>query len=202
MEDRGRRRIAAETGHPIKRQVPTAVEYRTHQQESGMVWPGVVGGLYRCVFLKDFLHEGIFPDLIRSFATPKEWPGNPMASIRRAIAALGSPRLYVVDPKIRSDLERLRDFYFGDESQSPVDARLRDIYKLDAKLANKQHLEEQDDLGRAEKKMKGQKAEHNIDIAEGMGSTNQFLMYPDWVLGPDVTTNEVVQLYAPLFSPV
>ncbi|KAB8237106.1 uncharacterized protein BDW43DRAFT_307392 [Aspergillus alliaceus] len=147
MEDRGRRRIAAETGHPIKRQVPTAVEYRTHQQESGMVWPGVVGGLYRCVFLKDFLHDGIFPDLVRSFATPKEWPGNPMASIRRAIAALGSPRLYVVDPKIRSDLERLRDLYFGDEFQSPVDARLRDIYKLDAKLANKQHLEEQDDLG-------------------------------------------------------
>lgn len=37
MEDRERPRVAAETGHPIKRQVPTAVEYRTHQQESGMV---------------------------------------------------------------------------------------------------------------------------------------------------------------------
>lgn len=125
-----------------------------------------------------------------------------MASIRRAIAALGSPRFYVVDPKIRSDLERLRDLYFGDESQSPADARLHDIYQLDAQLAKKRHLEEQDDLGRAEKKMKVQKTEHNIDIAEGMGSTNQFLMYPDWVLGPDVTANEAVQLYAPLFSPV
>lgn len=38
-----------------------------------------------------------------------------------------------------------------------------------------------------------------MDIMEGMGSTNQFLMCPDWMLGPDVTANKVVQLYAPLF---
>lgn len=202
MKDRERRPITAGPGHPIPRQVPTAVEYRTHQQGSGMVPSNAIGGLYRRVFLKDFLLGGIVSQVLPTFATHREWHGNPMASIRRAIAALGSPRFYVVDPKIRSDLERLRDLYFGDESQSPIEKHIRDIYKLDAQPANKRHLEDQDDSGRAKKNMKDQKTEHNIDIAEGMGSTNQHLMHPDWVLGPDVTANKVVQLYAPLFLPV
>lgn len=90
--------------------------------------------------------------MVRWLATPKELHGNPIASIRRAIMALGSPRFYIMDRKIRSDLERLRDRYFGDESQSPADARLRDIYKLDAQMAHKRHLERQDDSGRAERK--------------------------------------------------
>ncbi|PYH98484.1 hypothetical protein BO71DRAFT_316258 [Aspergillus ellipticus CBS 707.79] len=203
MEDRERRRIAAENGHPIRRQVPTAVQYRTHQQENGMISSDAICGLYRRVFLKNILHGGIFPDLVRSFATSKEWHGNPMASIRRAIAALGSSRFYVVvDPEIRSDLERLRNLYFGDETQNPESAHLRDIYKLDAQLDNKRHLEDQDDSGRAAKKMKDQETEHNINIVEGMGSTNQCLWDPDWVLGPDSTSNKVMQRYGPLFSSV
>lgn len=168
-----------------------------------MISSDAIGGLYRRVFLKNFIAGGMIPDVVRLCSTPKEWHGNPMASIRRAVAALGSPRFYVnVDPKIRSDLELLRNLYFGDESLSLADPHLRDANKLDAQLANKRHLEEQDDSGRAEKKMKDQKTEQNIGTTKGMGSTNQSLMHPDWELGPDTTANEAVQKYAHLLSPV
>lgn len=52
-------------------------------------------------------------------------------------------------------------------------------------LDNKRHLEEQDKSERAEKKLKAQETEHT-----------------DCVLSPDMTANEVMELYTPLFSPV
>ena len=57
-------------------------------------------------------------------------------------------------------------------SRVPVDARLRDIYELGAELDNKRHFEEQDDLGRVEKKLEDQKTEHDIGIAEKIESSS------------------------------
>ncbi|KAJ6184934.1 hypothetical protein N7519_006235 [Penicillium mononematosum] len=90
MEDRERRRIAEEAGYPIRRRVPTAIEYRIHQQENCMVSSDAIGGLYRRVFLKEFLLGGEIPEIVRMFSTPKEWHGDPMASIRRAMGYCGA----------------------------------------------------------------------------------------------------------------
>lgn len=150
--------------------------------------------------------------MVEALATPKSWHGNPMASFRRAFGALGSARFHVVDPDIRHDLQHLKDLYFDDDLLSPVDPFLRRIYKLDAQAqrVNKRKLEG-DDPGHAEKntkgqrnvkgqQKKGQRTEHDVDIVDGMGSTSQFRMGPDWALGPGSTANDAMQEFAPLFS--
>lgn len=181
IEDRERRRIAAHSGQPIKRRVPTAREYLLHQQKTGVVSSESIGGLYRRVFLRNFLHSGHFPDLVRSLATPKPWHGEPLASIRRVMGALGSPRQYVLDITIRNDLEQLRDLYFGGEPQYHDEAFLRDVYKLDAPGNNKRNSGDEDESERAEKKPKNEEIKLCIDRTEGDLPNSQLARCQDWV---------------------
>lgn len=209
IEDRERRRIAAEIGQPqsIQRRVPPAIEYEARQRETGVLSSEAtsIGGLYRRVFLRNFLLGGLRPELLRSLATHKQWHGNPIASFRRAMAALGSPRLLVMDVTIRNDLQRLRDLYFEDEFQKPAHALLRDIYGADDSRDNKRHLEEQDEDEITAKKFKHQEIEPRVDNTERIVPTSQLRMCPgreDWVLGPNNTANMEVDRFAPLFLPV
>ncbi|KAJ5280235.1 hypothetical protein N7478_005607 [Penicillium angulare] len=198
-----RQRCAAETGQPVERKAPTATEYLAYQMNANLVPSDAVGGLYRRVFLKRFLHGGTVVGLEHLFSMPRQWHGAPMASIRRALATLGSPRSYIIDPSTRGALEKLRELYFGDESPSPFDVPLRELYRSDAiKSANKRHPEERDEgaSGRA-KRARGLEVGQSMGLTEDAGSTNRCAEHPDWVLGPHITTNEVVRLYGPLFSP-
>ncbi|GAD95800.1 conserved hypothetical protein [Paecilomyces variotii No. 5] len=170
MKDREKRRILAEAGYVTKRQVPTAAEYLKHQEENGLVSSNASGGLYKRVFLiKNFtpvLYQ--IPKVMREWSTPKQWHGNPMASIRRAIAALGSPRFLLVDPTIRRDLERLRDLYFSDWSQIPGNDCLRGLNARD----NKRYLEEQGSSNHPAKKVKEQKTEPDVGVANRTSPTD------------------------------
>ncbi|KAJ9303618.1 hypothetical protein DTO217A2_6889 [Paecilomyces variotii] len=190
LEDRERRETAAANGNPVKRQVPGAIQYRKYQQDKGLVSSDAIGGLYRRVFLKNFLLDGRYPDVLRDCSTPKEWHGNPIASIRRAFAALGSPRIYVLGSEIRKELELLRDLYFADVFQSGSGPLL------------KRHLEEEeeeeDDAPPAKKATRDRGPQHLTDTLEEKHSS-QSVKDAVWALGPNSTSNTAMQLYAPLF---
>ncbi|KAG5297604.1 hypothetical protein I7I48_06767 [Histoplasma ohiense] len=202
LRDRERRRQAAETGSPVQRQVPTASDYKTFQQQNGIISSDTVGGLYRRVFLRNYLLGGLLPDLPRSFATSKFWHGNPMASLRRAMAALGSSRFYVVDARIRQQLTQLFDLYFGDESDTPIDKHLRDIYKVDVQPASKRPRDEEDDsAGDQHKRLKGQTILAGMKTGGPTGSGTKFQAREEqFILGPSMTTSEIIQRYASVLA--
>ncbi|CAG8901713.1 unnamed protein product [Penicillium egyptiacum] len=179
--------------------VPTNTDYKQHEIDRNMILPTAVGGRYSRVFLKQFLHSGEVPGLEKLYSSPKEWHGAPLASIRRAFAALASPRFFIIiDPNIRHILEELRQLYFSDDRLSPEQVSLRAVYRPHAQTSRKHQLEDpsHDELGRFDKKAKGQ----TTGSTEAPASTNQCRAYTEWVLGPESTTNDVVKLYAPVFS--
>ncbi|KAJ5130277.1 uncharacterized protein N7515_006316 [Penicillium bovifimosum] len=200
-QDRSRRaRIATETRIPmssLSRQVPTNEEYKQHGIDKKMILPTAVGGRYSRVFLKQFLHNGEIPGIEKQYSSPKEWHGAPIASIRRAFAALGSPRFFlIVDPKIRNMLEELRRLYFSDHDLPPEQASLRVVYRPQAETSQKHQLEVSSNGESGPVKAKGE-ATGQTGIPE---STELCGEYTEWVLGPGFTTNDVVRRYEPVFS--
>ncbi|KUM56278.1 hypothetical protein ACN42_g10940 [Penicillium freii] len=201
--DRARReQIATDPAVPISalsRQVPTSADYRQHEIDSNQISPTAIGGRYNRVFLKQFLHNGLIPGIEKTFSTPKEWHGAPLASIRRTFAALASPRFFIiVDAGTCHMLEELRQLYFSDDRLSSEQVSLRDVYRPQVQTSQKHQLEDQtnDESGRYNKKAKHQ----DTRFAGTASAANQCREYTDWVLGPESTTNDVVKLYAPVFS--
>ena len=97
------------------RKVPSASDYKDHQVREHKVSPLALGGLYRRVFLKEYLHGGTFPlDLLRMFTSDKAWHGDPIATLRRGIYVLGSARVKVLDASTIDQLHQLRYLYFSD----------------------------------------------------------------------------------------
>ncbi|KAJ5359985.1 hypothetical protein N7517_009176, partial [Penicillium concentricum] len=201
--DRARReQIATDTAVPLSalsRQVPTSADYKQHEIDSNQISPTAIGGRYNRVFLKQFLHNGQIPGIEKTFSTPKEWHGAPLASIRRAFAALASPRFFIiVDAGTHHMLEELRQLYFSDDRISSEQVSLRDVYRPQVQTSQKRQLEDQtnDESGRYNKKAKHQ----DTGFAGTASAANQCREHTDWVLGPESTTNDVVRLYAPVFS--
>lgn len=202
-QDRARREeIATDAGvhiSTLSRQVPTSADYKQHEIDSNRISPTAIGGRYSRVFLKQFLHSGEIPGIEKAYSTAKEWHGAPLASIRRAFAALSSPRFFVIiDTNTRHMLEELRQLYFSDDRLSSEQVSLRDVYQPQARTSQKHQLEDQtnDELARCDKKAKGQ----DTGFAGTFVAANQCGGYTEWVLGPESTTSDVVKLYAPVFS--
>ncbi|KAM5447629.1 hypothetical protein MaudCBS49596_005888 [Microsporum audouinii] len=195
LEDRERRRLTAESGFPVKRQVPTAKDYKDHQIRNGSISPEDVGGLYRRVFLKNFLHDGMFPSIIPTLTTPKCWHGDPMASLRRAIAALGSPRIYVINPETRSSLEQLRDLYFSDTAERQIQENLQHGQQPTQATRRSQNEATEESV----KKRKGKTVEDSQDV-DGHGLGFNLEAGDTFILGPTMTANEVIQKYAPVLE--
>ena len=128
LEDRKRRRGLASDWVNIQREVPDAERYRNHQigvrykgHQVGetAVGPDSIGGLYRPVFAKSYLHAGWLSSSIDDELTePRPWHGAPLASLRRAIAILGTGRISALDETTRLRLERLRNMYFLDKEET------------------------------------------------------------------------------------
>jgi hypothetical protein len=201
--DRARReQLATDTAVPISslsRHVPTSADYKQHEIDSNLISPTAIGGRYSRVFLKQFLHSGEIPGIEEKYSTAKEWHGAPLASIRRAFAALSSPRfLVIVDTNTRNLLEELRQLYFSDDRLSSEQVSLRDVYRPQARTSQKHQLEDQtnDESGRCDKKAKSQ----DTGFTGTPVAANQCRGYTEWALGPESTTNDVVKLYAPVFS--
>lgn len=202
-QDHARReQIAIDTGVPISsvsRQVPTSADYKAHEIDSDLISPAAIGGRYSRVFLKQFLHNGQIPGIEKAFSTAKEWHGAPLASIRRAFAALSSPRFFmIVDTNTRHLLEELRELYFSDDHLSSEQVTLRVVYRPQVRTSQKHQLDDQanDESGQHDKKAKRQ----DTGFAGTPAAASQRCGYTEWVLGPESTTNDVVKLYAPVFS--
>lgn len=195
-QDRARReQIATDTGVPISslsRQVPTSADYKQHEIESNVISPTAIGGRYSRVFLKQFLHSGKIPGIEKAFSAATEWHGAPLASLRRAFAALSSPRFFmIVDTNIRQLLEELRELYFSDDHLSSEQVTLRDVYRPQVRTSQKHQLDEtNDESGQRDKKTKCQ----DTGLAGTPAAASQHRGYTEWVLGPESTTNDVVKL--------
>lgn len=123
VNDRERRRRRND-----RRSVPSAQLYKAHQTNTDTILTPAIGGLYRCVFLKNYLGGGEYPDMTRALAISKPWHGDPLASLRRAFAVLGTPRVYIMDEQIRKGLELLRHLYFA--AEKPINPFFCELYPI------------------------------------------------------------------------
>lgn len=200
------------------RKTPSANDYRTHQAKENKVPPQAPGGLYRRVFLKDYLHDGIMPvEMLQMFASEKVWHGSPMASMRRAIGMLGSVRIGILDPHIIHQLHQLQSLYFSGAGCS----RLKLLYGPKT-LGKRAHDSDSDDDSTEQKRPRFRQdlptASDNINanasrptdttnptepaenFSDAPRSSNASKAYCDWVLGPQSSSNGIIQRFAPVFS--
>ncbi|KAG5303961.1 hypothetical protein I7I50_10886 [Histoplasma capsulatum G186AR] len=118
------------------------------------------------------------------------------------MAALGSPSFNVVDAGIRRQLTQMFDLYFGDESATPIDQHLRDIYKLDLQPASKRPRDEEDDsAGDLHKRLKEKTILAGVKTGGPTGSGTKFQARQEqFILGPSTTASEVIQRYASVLA--
>lgn len=167
-------------GKDVHRKVPTAEEYKIHQSNNGKVPTNAAGGLYRPIFLKNYLLGGRLPShILDTLSAPKQWHGAPVATLRRGILVLGGARVQSLDAETRSQLELLRDLYFLD-----------DEYGGQNKLPESSNPAIESGNRRA--------ADEGITSRQSpRGALNPPRR---WTLGPGLTADEAVSRYAPLLK--
>ncbi|KAH8431475.1 uncharacterized protein LDX57_009138 [Aspergillus melleus] len=107
LRDRARRRRLPPT-EQRQRRVPTARQYQFHQKGTDKEgW-----GMYQRVYLNDSKLSMFIKD-----EPTKAWSGSPMAALRRAIGAIGSPRSFRFPPNVIEKLRILQDLYYGPEDE-------------------------------------------------------------------------------------
>lgn len=163
---------------------------------------GSSGGLYRRIFLKDYLHPGLISPEDLGVTTPKQWHGAPIATLRRGIMALGSPRITSLDKTTVNQLQTLRDLYFRPTEDNPINIR-GSLPRPDRQ--GKRRLMDGD-----EEKSKSKRAKQDstrMAEPEDTGGNNfnpqqnrDRAFEDEWVLGPGLTTQEVICRYAPVFA--
>ncbi|RLL96045.1 hypothetical protein CFD26_100629 [Aspergillus turcosus] len=187
--DRDRCKKAAEEGFPSRRMAPTFEDYKQHQVEQGIITADAIGGKYLPIFLKSYLHVGLLDfDIIEALSKPRDWHGAPMASIRRCIHALGSPRLGMRNPAAYHKLQRLYELYFcNNDNSSPLSNTLSDHPTQSGK--KRQYG---DSTGEPHSKR------HQGPQADSGSSSRETTFCPTlqrevrayWTLGPDVSAEE------------
>ena len=178
-------------GSRKERSCPTAAQYLYTQRQSGRLPPEAVGGLYRRVFLRR-LHPHISPNTLLQ---EKSWFGAPIAALRRAIHATGSFRVSAFD---NDDLEKLRSLqklyarpdpevqpYGSFTVTEPIGATAEDENNSPPPKRRRLSNNNPDD---PDKKIPNQATEYYHTKAVF-----------NWILGPDMTTNEIVSRYASVF---
>lgn len=106
-DDYEKREREAANGLQSHRVCPSAAMYREYQESRGDLPIGSLGGLYRRIFLIDYI-----PSLPQSSRDEvKSWHGNPMASIRRGILATGTMRIDKFPKETVGQLRKLQELY-------------------------------------------------------------------------------------------
>jgi hypothetical protein len=173
--------------------------YRDHLMKNNKISEGATGGLYRRIFLKDYLHPGLISPEDLGVTTSKQWHGAPIATLRRGIMALGSPRITFLNEATVNQLQTLRDLYFRPTEDNPVNIR--------SSRPTPDHRGEKrpadGDEGQLESKRvkqdptrmdKPQDTDgNNFNYQQNCGRAFK----DEWVLGPDLTTQDVICRYAP-----
>ena len=202
LEDRKRRTAGAPEGITLKREVPTAELYRKHQTENGAISRESIGGLYQPVFLKAYLLRNRIPfDITKYLTSPLEWHGSPMASLRRAISVLGSGRLSGFKKQTRKKLQKLQDLYFLDDEEDSEEELANEEPGTEMPLVETGGQGQKRKPSTPHDKPKQKKQRENDDRdSKYVGTTRHSFHTSPWALGPNVSTEEAVNRYAPLFG--
>lgn len=184
----------ASRGFERKRSCPTATEYLTAQQQSGHVLAATVGGLYRRVFLRR-LHPYIPPDAL---VEDKPWFGAPMAALRRAIHATGSFRVTAFRAGDLAKLRTLQSLY----ARPDPDVRPSSAIPC----TEVPPTEAQDGRPPLKKRRLSSDNRHSEAPTSGVvpyqareSYHTNTIAVSNWILGPHMSTEEIVLRYAPVF---
>lgn len=183
-----RQEAYSSTGRVLPRRVPSAEVYLQHHLDQNRVQQPANGGLYRAFFLTY--------DIPRP---PKIWHGDPMASIRRGIAILGSSRIGMMDRRIVDQLRTLQDLYFRDDLNFSDPGQLRTIAPSKrSRDEPEDHHEEQDDTEPPRKRRYLTQSATNAELCaknqQTFGRTHPAITA--WWLGPNCTADDAIQQFA------
>lgn len=170
--------------------------------KNNKILEGATGGLYRRIFLKDYLHPGLISPEDLGVTSSKQWHGAPIATLRRGIMALGSPRIASLDEATVNQLQTLRDLYFRPTEDNPVN--IRSSRPLPDHQGEKRPVDgDEGQLKSKRVKQDPTRMDKPEDI-DGNNSNHQQnrgrVFQDEWVLGPDLTTQDVIFRYAPVFA--
>ncbi|OJD17002.1 hypothetical protein AJ78_02891 [Emergomyces pasteurianus Ep9510] len=213
LKDRERRRANMEQGIISTREVPTRDLYRAHQVNQGIIPADSVGGLYLPIFLKHYFHRNRLPfDVLPYFSRPRQWHGAPLATFRRAFLVLGSGRLNALSRQTRLELQQLRDLYFLTEEEDSPSMAPATIPTLrpqpdDQEKKRPPGDDTPDNPGSKKSKptARGDITQEKGDRSGEAGTKRQCPIALrdsslDWVLGPDISTEEAVRRYTPVLA--
>jgi hypothetical protein len=103
-------------GDITKRRVLFAREYARYQYRQGTITDVAQGGQYTRVYLCN-------TPFAQHTQAPKQWHGAPFPAIRRAIGALGCPRIGRIPQDMVLKLQILRDLYYLDEAETEAESK-------------------------------------------------------------------------------
>lgn len=210
LNDRQRRKEAADRGENLRRQTPSSEQYKAEQVSKQLIPADAKGGLYMPVFLKPYLLSGrLGYDITPQLSVPRSWHGAPMASIRRCIHALSSGRLATVDREAVMKIRQLYDLYFCDDdenrsvsSQKPLDtAQTPGPGNGERKRRSDRDIEPENP--HPAKKRGSLQGDSGNDYGEHAMTYCPILrrVVPAcWSLGPEVSTEEAVRQFAPIIA--
>lgn len=204
LNDKERRKRAAEEGVFMKRKVPNSDMSKLHQVAKGVIGPDATGGQYRPVFLKQYLFVGrlSYTTVQNLLSTPREWHGAPITCLRRCIHVLGSGRVKMLGKETLLQLEMLRDLYFLDEEESPNSVTQTGP---DSGQGKREH----DDAGPSEpqpaKKQRGPGLEDGgKNYTQGSTTFCSILqreIHAYWSLGPEASAGDALSQFVPFITP-
>ncbi|KAH1294715.1 hypothetical protein KXV95_001668 [Aspergillus fumigatus] len=205
LRDRIRRQ-----GDIAKRRVPLAHEYARYQYRQGKITDVAQGGQYTRVYLDD-------TPWAQSTQAPKQWHGAPLPTIRKAIGALGSPRIGRVPQDMVMKLTILRDLYYLDDEEEAERRYQLQRPSQDDDYHYQDSDEGDDDNGKEEEEEEDEDADDDDDDETEPGTkggkrcpkwTKQEARYPkrqrqresrfEWDLGPDATAEDAIRKFGPV----
>lgn len=199
LEDRERR----STSNILRRQVPTSAMYRDHLMKEKKIPDSTSSGLYRPIFLKEYLLQGIISVEDLGLTKPKQWHGAPIATLRRGILALGSARITSLDEATVAQLQMLRDLYFRPAEDNSVNIR-SSLARPDLQC-QKRRTDDNDDEQPENKRLKRDSTwmDEPEHVDGNLLNAQQHCLRAfeeEWVLGPNFTTEQIIHRYAPIFA--
>ncbi|PKY05542.1 hypothetical protein P168DRAFT_317065 [Aspergillus campestris IBT 28561] len=189
LKDRENRELAARNGEALSRQVPSSDMYREHQLKQGAIEAEAAGGLYKRVFLTNYSAGELIDPEEHGLTGLKVWHGAPLATLRRGIHALGSARVYQMDPKTIAQLETLRSLYFKCTRESSLEVRST---QAQPDLQRKEREAREEDEFGVPSNLKMLKIEHHHLYTD---FEDRPIPQEEWTFTPKLTTGEIIDRY-------
>lgn len=198
LRDRSKRR---ECDGSMPRSVPTARDYLSHQVQCNLISAESPGGLYKRVFLQNYLHSGRGFQANVEFADPIPWHGAPFAALKRAFAILGSPRIDIVPVAVEEQLVLLKNLYYRPNFHPDLPS-LRGSVMISAADESKPLGEPAEPTKKVDSTCDQiSTCDHISDHISGhAASTGQQYVQSEWILGPETTALDVMQRYGPMME--